>query len=96
MATKDISLSIDLDLEAKSCIRRQAGGDEKHLILIGVQTKATDQVTAMVVARIEQKPERLCAGDEFEESALWSKRASELKDITKISNLNLHTPLSEW
>ena len=52
---------------AKSCIRRQAGNDEKHLILVGVQTEVTGQVTAMVVAHIERKSERLCAGDEFEE-----------------------------
>ena len=45
----------------------QAGDDEKRLVLVGVQTEATGQVTAMVVARIERKPERLCAGDEFQE-----------------------------
>jgi hypothetical protein len=46
---------------------RQTGDDEKRLILVGVQTEATSQVAAMVVARFEQKPERLCAGDEFQE-----------------------------
>jgi hypothetical protein len=66
-ATKELSPSIGLDLEAKSCIRRQAGNDEKRLVLVGVQTEATGQVTAMVVARIERKLERLCAGDEFQE-----------------------------
>ena len=45
----------------------QAGNDEKRVVLVGVQTEATGQVTAMVVARIERKPERLCAGDEFKE-----------------------------
>ncbi len=55
---------IGLDLEAKSCIPRQVGNDEKRLVLVGVQTEATDQVTAMVVARNEQKPERLCVGDD--------------------------------
>jgi hypothetical protein len=49
----------------------QSGNDEKRLvkrlILVGVQKESIDQVTAMVVARIEQKPERLCAGDEFQE-----------------------------
>jgi len=54
-------------LEAKSRNRRQAGDDEKRLVLVGVQTEATGQVTAMVVARIERKPEQLCAGDEFQE-----------------------------
>jgi hypothetical protein len=46
---------------------RQAGNDEKRLVLIGVQKESIDQVTAMVVACIMQKPERLCAGDEFQE-----------------------------
>jgi len=35
----------------------QAGNDEKHIVLVGVQTEATGKVTAMVVARIERKPE---------------------------------------
>jgi hypothetical protein len=67
-ATEELSPSIGLDLEAKSHIRRQAGDNEKRLILGGVQTEATYQmtVTAMVVARIEQKPEQLCARDRDE------------------------------
>ena len=56
-ATKELSPSIGLDLEAKSCIRRQAGDDEKRLVLVGVQTEATGQVTVMAVAHIERKPE---------------------------------------
>ena len=67
MATEELSPSIGLDLEAKSRIRRQASDDEKRLILFRVQTEVTGQVTAMVIARIERKPERLCAGDEFKE-----------------------------
>ena len=67
MATEELSPSIGLDLEAKSRIRRQTGDGEKRLIFVGVQTDATGEVTAMVIARIERKPERLCAGDEFEE-----------------------------
>ena len=90
-ATKELSPSIGLDLEDKSRILRQAGNDEKRLILAGAQTEATGQVTSMVVARIKQKPERLCAGDEFEEVRY---RASELEDITRISEPNWHTPLS--
>ncbi len=66
-ATKELSPSIGLDLEAKSCIRRQAGDNEKRLVPVGVQTEATGQVTAMVVACIERKPEQFCAGDEFQE-----------------------------
>jgi len=46
---------------------RQAGDDEKHLVLVWVQKESIGQVTAMVIARIEQTPERLCAGDEFQE-----------------------------
>ena len=49
----------------------QSGDNEKrlvkHLVLIGVYKESINQVTAMVVARIERKPERLCAGDEFQE-----------------------------
>ncbi len=63
-----------LDLEAKSRIRCQAGDDEKRLILVGVQTEETGQVTAMVIARTERKPERLCAGDEFEEVSFVVKK----------------------
>jgi len=45
-----------------------AGDDEKRLVLVvRFQTEKIDQVTAMVVARVERKPERLCAGDEFQE-----------------------------
>jgi len=58
-ATEELSPSISLDLEAKSLIRCQAGNDEKHLILVGVQTEVTGQVTAMVVAHIEQITEQL-------------------------------------
>jgi hypothetical protein len=36
-----------------------------NLKLIRVQMEAIGEVAAMVVARIEQKPEQLCNGDEF-------------------------------
>jgi hypothetical protein len=52
-ATEELSSSTGLDLEAKFCIQRQAGSDKKRLILVGVQTEATGQVTAMAVARIK-------------------------------------------
>jgi len=52
-ATEELSSSTGLDLEAKSRIQCQAGEDEKRLILVGVQTEATGQVTAMAVARIK-------------------------------------------
>jgi len=45
----------------------KAGDDEKRLLLVWVQKESIGEVTAMVVAPIERKPERLCAGDEFQE-----------------------------
>jgi hypothetical protein len=39
-ATEEFSPSRGLDLEAKSRIRRQAGDDEKRLVLVQVQTEA--------------------------------------------------------
>jgi len=59
--------SCRLHCEAKSGIIRQAGDDEKRLVLVEVQKELIGQVTAMVIAHIERKPERLCAGDEFQE-----------------------------
>ncbi len=52
---------------------RQAGNGEKRLVLVRVQTESIGKVAAMVIARIERKPERLCVGDEFRKSAMWSK-----------------------
>jgi hypothetical protein len=54
-----------------------------NLVVLQVQTESTDKVTAMVVARIEQKPERLCTGDEFQEVGYVVKKGlrSELEDI---------------
>ncbi len=54
-----------LHCKAKSGIMCQAGDDEKRLVLIRFQTESIGQVTAMAVARVERKPEQLCAGDEF-------------------------------
>jgi hypothetical protein len=42
----------------------QAGYDEKYLVVFGLQTESTGKVAAMVVARIEHKPEGLGIGDE--------------------------------
>jgi hypothetical protein len=36
---------------------RQAGDDEKHLVVVRLQTESIGEVAAMVVARIERKPE---------------------------------------
>ncbi len=94
MATEELSPSIGLDLEAKSRIRRQAGDGEKRLILVDVQKDATGQVAAMVIARIERKPERLCAGDEFEEVGFVVKKDLRSFDICRISGLKWHTPSS--
>ena len=42
--------------DAKLCIQRHAGNDEKHLIVFWVQTNSTGKVAAMAVAHIKQKP----------------------------------------
>ncbi len=42
----------------------QAGDNKLHLIVIRLQTELIGEVAAMVIARIERKPERLCVGDE--------------------------------
>ncbi len=56
-----------LHCEAKSGMKRQTGDDEKRLVLVGVQTESIGQVTAMVIARIERKPEGWGTGEENEE-----------------------------
>ena len=64
MPTEEFSPSRGLDCEAESRIRCEAGDDEKHLVVIGLQTESTGEVAAMVVACIERKPEGLGIGDE--------------------------------
>jgi hypothetical protein len=64
MPTEELSPSRGLDSKAQSCIRCEAGDDEKHLVVVGLQTESTGEVTTMVVARIERKPEGLGVGDE--------------------------------
>jgi hypothetical protein len=59
----------------------QSGDGEKRLVLVRVQTESIGQVTAMVVARIKRKPESCSLEMNFKKSAMWSKRASDLKDI---------------
>ena len=54
-----------LDRKAESLIRCQAGDDEKHLVVVWLQTKLTGNVAIMVIARIVCIPEGLGAGDEF-------------------------------
>ncbi len=55
-----------LDCNAQSCIRRKASDDEEHLVFVRLQTESTDEVAAVVIARIERKLEGLGFGDEFE------------------------------
>ena len=55
-----------LDLEAESCIRRKAGDDKEHLVVVRLQSESIGEVAAMVIPRIERKPEGWGAGDEFE------------------------------
>ncbi len=64
MPTKELSPSRGLDSKAQLCIRCEAGNDEKHLVVVGLQMESTGKVAAMVVARIERKPEGLGIGDE--------------------------------
>ncbi len=64
MPTKELSPSRGLDSKAQSCIQCKAGNDKKHLVVIGLQTESNGKVAAMVVARIEHKPEGLGVGDE--------------------------------
>jgi hypothetical protein len=64
MSTEELSPSRGLDSKAQSCIRCKASDDEKHLVVNGLQTELTGEVAAMVVARIERKPEGLGIGDE--------------------------------
>jgi hypothetical protein len=56
---------------------------QHNLVVLQVQTESTDKVTAMVVARIERKPEQLCTGDEFKEVGYVVQKGlrSELEDI---------------
>ncbi len=65
MPTKELSPGRGLDREAESRIRCQAGDDEKHLVVIWLQTEPTGKVAVMVIACIERIPEGLGAGDEF-------------------------------
>jgi hypothetical protein len=63
---------------------RQAGNDEKRLVLVGVQTESIGQVTAMVVARMSENQNDCALEMNFRKLAMWSKRASELEDISRI------------
>jgi hypothetical protein len=64
MPTKELSPSRGLDSKAQSCIQCKAGNNEKHLVVVGLQTESTGKAAAMVVACIEHKPEGLGMGDE--------------------------------
>ncbi len=55
-----------LDLEAELCIRRKAGDDKEHLVVIRLQSESIGKVAAMVIPRIERKSEGWGTGDEFE------------------------------
>ena len=65
MPAEELSPGLGLDLEAKSCIRRKASDDKEHLLVIRLQSEF-GEVAAMVIPRIECKPEGWGAGDEFE------------------------------
>ncbi len=50
MPTKELSPSRGLDSKAQSCIQCKVGNDEKHLVVVGLQTESTGKVAAMVIA----------------------------------------------
>ncbi len=64
MPTEELSPSHGLDSKAQLCIRCKASDDEKHLVVVGLQTESTGKVAAIVIARIERKPKGLGVGDE--------------------------------
>ena len=65
MPAEELCPSRGLYREAESRLRCKAGDDEEHLAVVRLQTKATGEVAAVVIARIERKPEGLGFGDEF-------------------------------
>ncbi len=65
MPAKELSPGCGLDCKAQLCIRRKAGNDEEHLVVVRLQTELTGEVAAVVIARIECEPEGLGFGDEF-------------------------------
>jgi hypothetical protein len=65
MPTKELSPGRGLDCKAKSRIRCQAGNNEKHLVVVRLQTEPTGKVAVMIIAHIEHIPEGLGVGDEY-------------------------------
>ena len=65
MPAKELSPGRGLDCKAQLCIRRKAGDDKEHLVVVLLQTEAMGEVKAMAIACIERKPERLGIGDEL-------------------------------
>ncbi len=65
MPAKELSPGRGLDCKAQLCIQRKAGDDKEHLVVVQLQTESTGKVAAVVIARIECKPEGLGFGDEF-------------------------------
>jgi hypothetical protein len=63
MPTEELSPSRGLDSKAQLCIQCKAGNNKKHLVVVGLQTKSTGMVAAMVIAHIEHKPEGLGVGN---------------------------------
>jgi hypothetical protein len=66
MPAKELSPGRGLDCEAQFCIQCKAGDNEEHLVIIWLQTEATGEVAAVVIARNKRKPEGLGIGDEFQ------------------------------
>jgi hypothetical protein len=57
MPTEELSPSRGLDSKAQSCIQCKAGNNEKHLVVIGLQTESTGMVVVIVelILNINQK-----------------------------------------
>ncbi len=64
MPAEELCPNRGLDPEAKSRIQCKAGNNEEHLVVVRLQTEVMGEVKAMVIARIERKPEGLGIGDE--------------------------------
>ena len=56
----------DRENSAESCTGRKASNDKEHLVVVRLQSESIGEVAAMVIPRIERKPEGWGAGDEFE------------------------------
>ncbi len=64
MPAEELSPGHGLDCKAQLCIKRKAGNDKEHLVVVWLQTEAMGKMKAIAIACIEHKPEGLGIGDE--------------------------------